>query len=105
MLENVLATIDSTRDQSLDRLKSFLRIPSVSTKPEHKPDMQKCVEFLATELAACGFEPEVHPTPGHPILVAKNAHQSNRPTVLMYGHYDVQPPEPLSDWTTPPFDP
>jgi acetylornithine deacetylase/succinyl-diaminopimelate desuccinylase-like protein len=105
MLDTVLSTIDATRAQSLDRLKSFLKIPSVSTKPDHKPDMQRCAEFLANEFRACGLTPTIHPTPGHPILVAKNHHQPNRPTVLLYGHYDVQPPEPLADWTTPPFEP
>jgi acetylornithine deacetylase/succinyl-diaminopimelate desuccinylase-like protein len=105
MLDPVLQSIDATRTEALDRLKAFLRIPSVSTKPEHKPDMQKCAEFLARELRACGLTPTIHPTPGHPILIAKNNHQPNRPTVLLYGHYDVQPPEPLADWTTPPFDP
>jgi acetylornithine deacetylase/succinyl-diaminopimelate desuccinylase-like protein len=105
MLDQVLQNIDAATAQSLDRLKSFLRIPSVSTKPEHQPDMQRCAEFLAKELSACGLTAQIHPTPGHPILIAKNQHQPNRPTVLLYGHYDVQPPEPLADWTTPPFDP
>lgn len=105
MLDKVLQSIDATTAQSLDRLKSFLEIPSVSTKPDHKPDMQRCAEFLATEFRACGLTPQIHPTPGHPILIAKNQHRSDRPTVLLYGHYDVQPPEPLADWTTPPFDP
>jgi len=105
MLDQVLQSIDATRTQALDRLKAFLRIPSVSTKPEHTPDMQKCAEFLVNELTACGFAPQIHRTKGHPIVVAKNNRQPNRPTVLLYGHYDVQPPEPLADWTTPPFDP
>jgi acetylornithine deacetylase/succinyl-diaminopimelate desuccinylase-like protein len=105
MLPDVLATIDANRQQSLERLKSFLRIPSVSTKPEHTPDMQRAADFLARELSACGFAPQIHPTPGHPILIAKNDHQPHRPTVLFYGHYDVQPPEPLDQWKSPPFDP
>ncbi|HEY7116686.1 MAG TPA: M20/M25/M40 family metallo-hydrolase, partial [Tepidisphaeraceae bacterium] len=105
MLPDVLATIDANRQQSLERLKSFLRIPSVSTKPEHTPDMQRAADFLARELSACGFAPQIHPTPGHPILIARNTHQPHRPTVLLYGHYDVQPPEPLDQWKSPPFDP
>jgi acetylornithine deacetylase/succinyl-diaminopimelate desuccinylase-like protein len=104
-LDRILEAVDAARHESLNGLKRFLRIPSVSTKPEHTPDMQKCAVFLANELRACGLTPQIHQTPGHPILLAKNQHQPNRPTVLMYGHYDVQPPEPLADWTTPPFDP
>jgi acetylornithine deacetylase/succinyl-diaminopimelate desuccinylase-like protein len=105
MLNTVLQQIDANRPQSLEGLKSFLRIPSVSTKPEHQPDMQRCAQFVADQLAACGFVAQILPTAGHPIVVAKNQHQPNRPTVLVYGHYDVQPPEPLDQWTTPAFDP
>jgi acetylornithine deacetylase/succinyl-diaminopimelate desuccinylase-like protein len=105
MLNTVLQQIDASRQQSLEGLKAFLRIPSVSTKPEHTPDMQRCAQFVADKLAACGLAAQILPTPGHPIVLAKNQHQPNRPTVLVYGHYDVQPPEPLDQWTTPPFDP
>jgi acetylornithine deacetylase/succinyl-diaminopimelate desuccinylase-like protein len=105
MLDKVLQTVDADRTQSLERLKTFLRIPSVSTKPEHGPDMRRAAEFLVRELAACGLPAQILPTPGHPVVLAKNQHQPNRPTVLMYGHYDVQPPEPLDQWTTPPFEP
>src|SRR3954454_13547961 len=105
MLTQVLQSIDATRTESLDRLKSFLRIPSVSTKPDHKPDMQRCAEFLATEFRACGLTPTIPPTKAHPTPIARNDHPPPRPPVLLYGHYDVQPPEPLADWTTPPFDP
>ena len=105
MLNTVLQNIDANRQQSLEGLKSFLRIPSVSTKPEHKPDMQRCAQFVADQLTACGVTAQIHPTPGHPIVLARNAHQAGRPTVLMYGHYDVLPPEPLDQWKSPPFDP
>jgi acetylornithine deacetylase/succinyl-diaminopimelate desuccinylase-like protein len=105
MLENVLSTVDARQPQSLEGLKSFLRIPSVSTKPEHRRDMQDCARFLAQELSACGLAAKILPTPGHPIVLAKNDHRPERPTVLFYGHYDVQPPEPLDQWTSPPFEP
>jgi acetylornithine deacetylase/succinyl-diaminopimelate desuccinylase-like protein len=104
-LENVLATIDSRKSQSLALLKEFLAIPSVSTKPEHKPDMLRCANWLADQLKAAGFTVSVEPTAGHPVVLAKNQHKPGRPTVLIYGHYDVQPPEPLDLWTTPPFEP
>ena len=105
MLEQVLKTIEGRKDQSLAALKEFLGIPSVSTKPESAYDMTRCATWLADQLRFAGFETSVMPTGGHPCVVAKNQHQPGRPTVLVYGHYDVQPPEPLDLWTTPPFEP
>jgi acetylornithine deacetylase/succinyl-diaminopimelate desuccinylase-like protein len=107
-LQSVLETIDSNRAQSLAALKELLAIPSVSTKPEHKPDMQRCAEWLSAKLKAAKLDVRIMPTgggKGHPIIVAKNAHKPNRPTILFYGHYDVQPPEPLELWKTPAFEP
>jgi acetylornithine deacetylase/succinyl-diaminopimelate desuccinylase-like protein len=105
MLQTVLQFIDAKRPQSLEGLKSFLRIPSVSTKPDHKPDMQRCAQFVADQLAACSLTAQILPTAGHPIVLAKTPAQPNHPTVLFYGHYDVQPPEPLDQWKSPPFEP
>jgi acetylornithine deacetylase/succinyl-diaminopimelate desuccinylase-like protein len=105
MLDEVLRSIDQSRDASLAGLLDFLRIPSVSTKPEHVPDMRRCANWLADQLRGCGLSVEVRPTKGHPVVLAKNAHHPGRPTVLFYGHYDVQPPEPLAQWVTPPFEP
>jgi acetylornithine deacetylase/succinyl-diaminopimelate desuccinylase-like protein len=105
MLNRVLQTIDSRKDQSIAALKEFLAIPSVSTKPEHAADLRRCAQWLADQLLFAGLEVSVMPTPGHPIVVAKNKHIPGRPTVLFYGHYDVQPPEPLDLWISPPFTP
>src|SRR5579862_110510 len=105
MLDQVLKTIDEERSETLERLKDFLRIPSVSTKPEHAKQMKECAEWLHWELDNMELDAKVMPTGGHPIVLAKNRHQPGRPTVLVYGHYDVQPPEPLELWTTPPFEP
>jgi acetylornithine deacetylase/succinyl-diaminopimelate desuccinylase-like protein len=105
MLNSVLQQIDASRAKSLEGLKKFLRIPSVSTKPDHQPDMQRCAEFVAGELKGFGMSVQILPTAGHPVVLAKNTHQAGRPTVLMYGHYDVQPPEPLELWKTPAFEP
>jgi acetylornithine deacetylase/succinyl-diaminopimelate desuccinylase-like protein len=105
MLQNVLADIDRTRDQSLDQLKEFLSIASVSTKPEHAPDCRRCAEWLVGKLKGMGLKADLHETPGHPVVLAKNEHKPGRPTVLVYGHYDVQPPEPLEQWKSPPFEP
>ena len=105
MLEQVLKTIDQRRDASLAQLTQFLSIPSISTKPDHKPDMVRCANWLADQLKFAGFAVKIEPTAGHPIALAKNRHQAGRPTVLVYGHYDVQPVEPLELWVTPPFEP
>jgi acetylornithine deacetylase/succinyl-diaminopimelate desuccinylase-like protein len=105
MLESVLATIDQRRDASLSQLKELLSIPSVSTKPEHKADMLRCATWLADQLKHAAMTVQIHPTAGHPIVLAKNKHEPGRKTVLVYGHYDVQPPEPLDLWLSPPFEP
>src|SRR5947199_10589733 len=105
MLDKVLSTLASRKHQSLEMLKDFLRIPSVSTKPDHKSDMLRCATWLADQLKAGGFQVKIMETGGHPAVVAKNKHVPGRPTILFYGHYDVQPPEPLDLWTTPSFEP
>ncbi len=105
MLNDVLKTIEGRKVQSLAQLIEFLKIPSVSTKPDHKPDMQRCAVWLQDQLKFAALNTQIVQTPGHPIVVAKNTHVSGRRTVLLYGHYDVQPPEPLEQWTTPAFEP
>lgn len=90
----------------LDELKTLLRIPSISTLPEHKQDVQKAAELLCKELKRIGMEhAEVIQTPGHPLVYADWLHAKAKPTCLCYGHYDVQPPDPLDEWKTPPFEP
>ena len=105
MLEQVLKTIEGRKDQSLAALKEFLAIPSVSTDPARAQEVVRCATWLADQLKFAGFETSIMRTGGHPCVVAKNRHQPGRPTVLVYGHYDVQPPEPLELWTTPAFEP
>src|SRR6266446_4635951 len=90
----------------LDELKTLLRIPSISTLEEHKNDVQKAAEFVAADLRRIGMENvEIIPTKGHPLLYADWLHAPGKPTVLMYAHYDVQPPDPVDEWQTPPFEP
>jgi acetylornithine deacetylase/succinyl-diaminopimelate desuccinylase-like protein len=95
----------------LEELKALLRIPSVSTLPEHKKDVEAAASFMAAELKRIGMENvEVIKTPGHPLVYADWLHApvvdgKTRPTALCYGHYDVQPPDPLDEWKTPPFEP
>ena len=100
------AFIDKNRIRLLDELKEFLRIPSVSTLPEHAADVQRAARFVADSLKAVGLENvEIIPTAKHPLVYADWLHASGKPTVLCYGHYDVQPPDPLEEWISPPFDP
>ena len=90
----------------LEELKTFLRIPSVSTLPEHKRDVAKAAEFVAAQMKKAGLENvEVIQTAKHPLVYGDWLHAEGKPTVLCYGHYDVQPPDPIELWHTPPFEP
>ncbi|HTD44966.1 MAG TPA: dipeptidase, partial [Bryobacteraceae bacterium] len=100
------AFIEQNKSRLLDELKEFLRIPSVSTLPEHAGDVQRAARFVADSLKAVGLEHvEIIPTAKHPLVYADWLHAPGKPTVLCYGHYDVQPPDPLEEWISPPFDP
>jgi acetylornithine deacetylase/succinyl-diaminopimelate desuccinylase-like protein len=96
-------------DQHLNRFKEelfeFLRIPSVSARSEHQGDVRRAAEWAAEQCKAAGLETKIHDTPGHPIVLAEWRSFKNAPTVLIYGHYDVQPAEPLELWSSPPFEP
>src|SRR6187402_491101 len=90
----------------VDELKALLRIPSISTSPEHKEDVRRAAEFVAAELKRIGMDNvRLIETGGHPLVYADHLHSSEKPTVLCYGHYDVQPAEPLEEWISPPFEP
>ena len=103
-LEAVLNRIDQDIDRSLERLFALLRIASVSTDPAYKDQCRAAAEHVAADLTSIGFSAEVRPTEGHPVVVAKSNGASG-PRVLFYGHYDVQPVDPLDQWKTPPFEP
>lgn len=105
MLDLVLKTLDGRHDQALALLKDFLSIPSISAQPDHQADVRRCANWVADQLKFAMLDVSVMETGGHPVVVAKNRHQPGRPTILVYGHYDVQPPEPLELWKTPPFEP
>ncbi len=102
-LDAVLARIDETLPQSLDRLMALLRIPSISTDPAYKADCARTAETLAADLASLGFDARAAATPGHPMVVAHGGEGKRH--ILFYGHYDVQPVDPLELWDRPPFDP
>src|SRR2546430_2698427 len=93
------------RDNYLEEYYSFLRFPSVSTDAEFADKVRECAGWVSQKLEKIGLESKVVPTPGHPIVWARNKHRNGRPTVLIYGHYDVQPPDPLELWDSPPFEP
>jgi acetylornithine deacetylase/succinyl-diaminopimelate desuccinylase-like protein len=98
--------LDRNRDRFVDDLKDALRIPSVSAKAEHKADCARCARYIADHLKTLGMtRVEVVPTAGHPVVYAEWLGAPGKPTGLLYGHYDVQPPEPMELWTSPPFDP
>jgi acetylornithine deacetylase/succinyl-diaminopimelate desuccinylase-like protein len=93
------------QNAALDDLLAFIRFPSVSTDPAHREDMGACAGWLKGKLESIGLKAEIHPTGGHPVVMARNEHRPGRKTVLIYGHYDVQPVDPLALWTHPPFEP
>ena len=100
------AFVEKNQSRFLEELKNFLRIPSISTLPEHSGDIQHAARFVADSLRSVGLENvEIIPTAKHPLVYADWLHAPGKPTVLCYGHYDVQPPDPLELWTTPPFEP
>ena len=100
------AHLDATHAARLESYKAFLRIPSISALPEHADDCRRAAEWLADALAEAGLEHvEVAETGGHPVVYADWLHATDAPTVLVYGHYDVQPVDPLDLWTSPPFEP
>ena len=103
---NLTEYIDSKRDENLSELKEFLRIPSVSTKSENKPDVERAAQWVAGKLRGAGLENiEIVPTKMHPLVYGESLRAPGKPTVLFYGHYDVQPAEPLELWTSPAFEP
>ncbi len=103
-LDAILNDIDKDLDNALERLFRFLRIPSISTDPAYAAECRKAADWLAADLTALGFDTGVHETSLHPVVLAHKP-KPGTPHVLFYGHYDVQPVDPLNLWETPPFEP
>ncbi|MDR5693891.1 MAG: dipeptidase [Armatimonadota bacterium] len=97
--------VENQQQRFLEDLIAWLRIPSISTLPSHRPHIEEAARWLRDHLHALGFQAEIIPTEGHPLVYAEHGKDQGKPTVLMYGHYDVQPPDPLEKWRTPPFEP
>src|SRR4029078_8374461 len=93
------------RENCLEDYYSFLRFPSISTDDKYAERVAECAHWLVKRLTSIGLETQLVPTKGHPIVWARNKHTAGRRTVLIYGHYDVQPPDPLELWDSPPFEP
>src|SRR5437764_3547172 len=93
------------RDTHLEDYYSFLRFPSVSTDEAYAGKVTACADWLVQKLTGIGLETQLVPTAGHPVIWARNKHQPDRRNVMIYGHYDVQPPDPLELWDSPPFEP
>ncbi|MFL9827831.1 M20/M25/M40 family metallo-hydrolase [Rhodoplanes sp. SY1] len=104
VLDQVLARIDSDLDKSLERLFAFLRIPSISTDPAHAGDCRAAAAHLAADLRSLGIAADLSETAGHPVVLGRGGDSAAR-GVLFYGHYDVQPVDPLDLWESPPFEP
>ncbi|WP_406695090.1 dipeptidase [Singulisphaera sp. Ch08] len=104
-IDRVDAYIDAHRTDFVEQLKALIRIPSVSAQPDHNADTRHAAEFIRDDLEAMGLAAELIDTKGHPIVFAQNPPRAGLPTLLIYGHYDVQPPEPLEPWVSPPFEP
>lgn len=90
---------------NLDEFFEYLRFPSISTDSKHKDDVNACADWLMNKFSSIGLKPEKHETPKHPVVVARSEVKPDRPTVLIYGHYDVQPVDPVAEWDTDPFEP
>ncbi len=104
-MNNVIDFINTNRDRYIEELKKYLAIPSISALPEHQGDIRRCAEYTAEELKRVGLENvRLIETPSNPVVYADWMHAEGTPTILFYGHYDVQPVDPLDLWETPPFE-
>jgi acetylornithine deacetylase/succinyl-diaminopimelate desuccinylase-like protein len=105
-MSEIKSYIESNKDKMLNELLDFLRIPSVSADPKHKGDVRKAAEWVRDQMQSSGLDAvEIFETAGHPMVYGEKILDPSKPTVLVYGHYDVQPPDPLNLWHSPPFEP
>lgn len=106
-MENIVKYINSNREKFVDEMKEFLKIPSISTNPDNKEDVRDCAKYVEKEMKTIGLENvKIFETPGHPLVYGEWLKAGkDKPTILIYGHYDVQPVDPIDLWTDPPFSP
>jgi acetylornithine deacetylase/succinyl-diaminopimelate desuccinylase-like protein len=105
-MNDVVDFININRDRYIDELKEYLAIPSVSALPQHAGDVRRAGEWTAEALRTAGMQNvQLIDTPGNPVVYGEWLSAPGKPTILFYGHYDVQPPDPLDEWKSPPFEP
>src|SRR4051812_29569237 len=104
-MDKVIDFVNMNRERYLEELKAFLAIPSISALPQHLPDVRRCAEWTADEMRRIGLENvRLVETPGNPVVYGDWLHAEGAPTILFYGHYDVQPVDPVDLWESPPFE-
>ncbi|MDA0987327.1 MAG: dipeptidase [Bacteroidetes bacterium] len=104
-MKNILSFVEKSKQNYLDELKTLLAIPSVSSQSKYNPDTRKCAEWVRDQFKKIGMtKSQIFETPGHPIVYSELISDPKKPTILFYGHYDVQPVDPINLWTTPPFE-
>ena len=107
-MQAVIQYLRENESKSIEQLCEYVRFPSISAQPEHREDLRACAQWVVKHCRRIGLEARLCPTAGHPIVVAKTPARTGggrRPRFLVYGHYDVQPPEPFDLWKSPPFEP
>ncbi len=103
--KDVFSRIDREKESYLEELKDYLRIPSISTDPAYDPDVRRCAEFVLEKMRQAGLDARLIQTAGKPLVYGEWIGAEGKPTILFYGHYDVQPADPLEEWRNPPFEP
>jgi len=104
-MQEITSFVDANKDRYLSELKDFIAIPSVSSQKNHEPDMRRCAQWVADHMRTVGMQNvQIFETKGHPVVFSEWMGAPGKPTVLFYGHYDVQPVDPLNLWTSPPFE-
>jgi acetylornithine deacetylase/succinyl-diaminopimelate desuccinylase-like protein len=104
-MQKVASYLEQNADKFVEDLKGLLRIPSVSADSAYQKEVRKAADYVKSQLEAAGLKAELHETKGNPIVFGSWLGAEGQPTALVYGHYDVQPPDPLNEWITPPFEP
>lgn len=104
-MDKLLGYLRANKQEFIQELIEYVSIPSVSAQETHRADMRKCAAWIAQRAKNAGLSAEIFETKGHPIMLARSKRRKGVPHFLLYGHYDVQPPEPFELWKTPPFEP
>ena len=104
-MQAVIDFLKQNESRFISELTDYVRFPSVSAQPKHRDDMKACADWVVKRCQQIGLQAELCATKGHPIVLAKTPRRPGRKHFLVYGHYDVQPPEPFELWKTPPFEP